>query len=381
VTALSTLLALKSAKTRADLATLLRYRGTTLTYILYKIPPAARYSTFWIPKKGGGGRRIDAPNPLLKSLQRSLADRLDECLTEIETASKHKNRLSHAFRHDASIISNAKAHKARRYVLNLDLKDFFPSFNFGRVRGFFLANNHFKLAESVATTIAQIACNDGRLPQGSPCSPVLTELLTHFLDIRLARFARHYKCTYSRYADDLTFSTNQKAFPAALAVQEGEAWKLGDELRTRVEGSGFTINNVKTRMQCRGSRQSVTGLVVNEKVNVAESYYKLVRAMAHRFLATGTYQHDGADQTSIDLLEGMLNHVYHIRERQVDLALQSISNSEKRARLQKDRREAKREYPSAIRTLYHRVVFYRHFIEVPALQRHGCAVTASCWPL
>lgn len=363
--ALSTLRALKSAKTREDLATLLRYRRNALTYILYKIPPAARYSTFSIPRKGGGDRQIDAPNPLLKALQRSLADRLYECLAEIEAASKHKNKLSHAFRYDASIISNAKAHKARRYVLNLDLKDFFPSYNFGRVRGFFLANNDFKLAEPVATTIAQIACNDGKLPQGSPCSPVLTELLTHFLDIRLAGFARHYKCTYSRYADDMTFSTNQKEFPAALAIQERETWKLGDELRTRIEGASFTINNAKTRMQCRGSRQSVTGLIVNEKVNVPESYYKRVRAMAHRFLATGIYQHDGVDHTSIELLEGMLNHVYHIRERHIDLGLQSISNAEKRARLQKERREAKRDYPSAIRTLYHRVVFYRHFIDPP----------------
>lgn len=362
---LSALLALKSAKTREDLAALLRYRRSALTYILYKIPPAARYKTFTLPKKSGGDRCIDAPNPRLKALQGRLAEELGKCLTEIEKAAKHKNRLSHAFRHDASIISNAKAHKSRRYVLNLDLKDFFPSFNFGRVRGFFLANNHFKLAEPVATTIAQIACNDGKLPQGSPCSPVLTELLTHFLDIRLARFARHYKCTYSRYADDLTFSTNQKTFPTALALVDGDTWKLGDELRARIEGSGFVINDAKTRMQCRGSRQSVTGLVVNEKVNVPEGYYKRVRAMTHRFLATGGYQHHGVDKNSLEVLEGMLNHVYHIREREIDLVLLGVSNAEKRAQLQKDRAERKNKYPSAIRTLYHRIVFYKHFIDPP----------------
>jgi RNA-directed DNA polymerase len=93
-------------------------------------------------------------------------------------------------------------------VLNLDLQNFFPSLHFGRVRGFFLNNNYFKLAEPVATILAQIACNDGALPQGSPCSPILSELLTHFLDMRLVRVAARNKCSYTRYADDITFSTN-----------------------------------------------------------------------------------------------------------------------------------------------------------------------------
>jgi RNA-directed DNA polymerase len=112
------------------------------------------------------------------------------------------------------------------------LQNFFPSLNFGRVRGFFRSNKHFKLAEPVATLIAQIACNDGVLPQGSPCSPIISELLTHFLDIRLVALAAKNKCSYTRYADDITFSTNQKLFPAALAAAAGESWVLGNELRS-----------------------------------------------------------------------------------------------------------------------------------------------------
>ena len=79
--------------------------------------------------------------------------------------------MSHGFRRHYSIITNARRHKRRRYVLNLDLQDFFPSFSFGRVRGFFIHNNSFKLNEKVATIIAQIACHENVLPQGSPCSP------------------------------------------------------------------------------------------------------------------------------------------------------------------------------------------------------------------
>ena len=118
-----------------------------------------------------------------------------------------------------SILTNATLHKRRRYVLNLDLEDFFPSITFGRIRGFFIKDKHFALQEKVATVIAQIACFNNELPQGSPCSPVLSNLIGHLLDTRLARFARLYKCTYSRYADDITFSTSRKDFPAELVAR------------------------------------------------------------------------------------------------------------------------------------------------------------------
>jgi hypothetical protein len=253
---LSALHDLRSAKTRYDVAALLGYKPSALSFIVYKIPKEAKYTVFEIKKKGGGTRRIDAPVPMLKALQKQLANLLYECLREIEEPEKRKSNLSHAYRKGFSIISNARAHKSRRYVLNLDLQNFFPSLNFGRVRGFFLNNKHFKLVEPVATLLAQIACNDGALPQGSPCSPVLSELLTHFLDMRLVRFAAKNKCSYTRYADDIAFSTNQKSFPVALAVAAGEAWILNDKLKSRIQNAGFTINDAKTACRCaRAARQ------------------------------------------------------------------------------------------------------------------------------
>ena len=362
---MSALQTLRSARTRYDVAALLGYKPGGFSYIVHIIPAAAKYTRFEIKKKGGGERSIDAPIPMLKSLQKQLALVLYECLQEIEEADKRKNKLSHAYRQGFSIISNAKAHTCRRYVLNIDLQNFFPSFNFGRVRGFFLKNNHFKLAEPVATLIAQIACNNGILPQGSPCSPVLTELLTHFLDIRLARFAAQNKCSYTRYADDITFSTNQKIFPAALAVPAGESWVLGNVLRSRIQDAGFTLNDTKTRMQVRASRQTVTGLTVNQKVNAPQHYYKLARAMTHQFLSTGTYKRDGVETSSLQRLEGILNHIYHIRERQIDLAIDAERNKERRDRLHKERTKAKNEFPSAIRLVYYRLVFFKHFINPP----------------
>jgi RNA-directed DNA polymerase len=343
---LSILHALRTAKTRYDVAALLGYKPSGLSYIVFQIPKAEKYKTFKIQKKGGGERHIDAPTPMLKGLQRRLADVFCECLREMEGLEKRKNKLSHAFRKDYSIITNAKVHTSRRYVLNVDLQNFFPSLHFGRVRGFFLKHNDFKLAEPVATLIAQIACNDGTLPQGSPCSPILSELLTHFLDMRLVKLAARSSCSYTRYADDLTFSTNQKEFPAALAITVGEGWVLGDELKSRIKDAGFTINHSKTRMQVRGSRQTVTGLTVNEKVNVPQRYYKLARAMTNSFLATGIYSQGGLEYNSVQRLEGILNHIYHIRERRIDLAINVEMNMEKRRQLHAARTKNKNEYSS-----------------------------------
>lgn len=360
---LSALADLRLARTRQDVAALLRFRPSRLSYIVFRIPKDERYTVFSIPKRGGGERRIDAPVPRLKVLQRRLADLLTKCLEEIEADRERKNTLSHAFRRNSSIITNAYTHKNRRYVLNIDLEGFFPSLHLGRVRGFFIRDNNFRLNENVATLLAQIACNDGRLPQGSPCSPILSELLTHFLDVRLARFAARNKCTYTRYADDITFSTNQREFPAALAVRQGEAWHLGGELRSRIENASFRINDAKTRMQVRGSSQSVTGLIVNEKVNVRQGYYKRLRAMTHTFLTKGEYQRDGARRDSAQSLEGMLNHIFHIKERQIDLTIEREKSEEKKKSLLADRKESAEKYPSAIRVLYRRLVFYRHFVD------------------
>ena len=176
---------------------------------------------------------------------RALGNLLYDCLDELKKGAPPVRRsLAHGFERERSIVTNANLHKRRRYVLNLDLEDFFPSINFGRVRGFFLKDKHFSLEAKVATIVAQIACHENALPQGSPCSPVVSNLIGHLLDSRLARFAKIYKCTYSRYADDITFSTSRKDFPPELAfvVPGTEAeWHLGRELRGKIEHSGFRI--------------------------------------------------------------------------------------------------------------------------------------------
>src|SRR6185437_5065944 len=185
--------------------------------------------------------------------------------------SEHKwqDSLAHGFKRKRSIVTNATKHKNRRFVFNLDLENFFGTINFGRVRGFLIKNTDFALQPSVATLIAQIACHENALPQGSPCSPVISNLIGSVLDVRLCALASGVGCTYSRYVDDLSFSTNKKDFPPQVAKRtETHAWELGDKLHDVLNHTGFSVNASKTRMQYCTSRQEVTGLVVNQKVNI-----------------------------------------------------------------------------------------------------------------
>jgi hypothetical protein len=241
---LSLLKSLKEAASLNDVAAILGYKPSALAYIVYKLPVEQTYKKFTIPRSGGGERDICAPNGRLKTLQRRLANVLYACRDEIDAASGLRP-MSHGFRRKHSIITNARRHKRRRYVLNLDLKDFFPTFNFGRVRGFFIHSNSFKLNDKVATIIAQIACFENALPQGSPCSPIIADLIAHLLDVRLVGLPKQHNLTYSRYADDLTFSTSHRDFPAAIAAPvapESPQWELGSDLLTAIEKAGFAAN-------------------------------------------------------------------------------------------------------------------------------------------
>ena len=167
---MSKLTSLKAATSLSDVAKLVSYRPSAVSYILYQQPAASNYTTFQIPKRNGGCRTIKAPVKALKVLQRKLSDLLQDCVEEINTDKKRKDRMAHGFKRKRSIITNARQHRRRRWVFNLDLEDFFPSINFGRVRGFLLKNRDFELHQDVATVIAQIACHENSLPQGSPWS-------------------------------------------------------------------------------------------------------------------------------------------------------------------------------------------------------------------
>ena len=193
---------------------------------------------------------------------------------------------------DDLLLPNARRHRSRRYVFNVDIQDFFGSINFGRVRGYFIADKNFQLRSEVATVLAKIACFENALPQGSPSSPIISNLIGHIVDIHVAKLCERVGCTYTRYADDLTFSTNKPMFPKQIATQSAgneHSWLPGRELSRIIAKCGFALNPQKTRMQYRDSRQEVTGLVVNSKINGRREYRHLVRAMVHRLFTTGDF--------------------------------------------------------------------------------------------
>jgi RNA-directed DNA polymerase len=293
-----TLRRLQNADGINDVAKLLGFKPIALSQILYVQPISSKYHSFTIPKRSGGTRGISAPRKGLKLLQRRLADLLQTCIVELNQIREEsdepilRHQLAHGFTKDHSILTNARPHRNKRYVFNIDLEDFFGSIHFGRVQGFFLKDKSFLLKPKTALVLAQIACFEKKLPQGSPCSPIISNLIAHILDIHLVRLASRWGCTYTRYADDLTFSTNRKEFPARIATRSHSAsheWTAGSDLVRIIRHSGFRVNQAKTRMQYLDSRQEVTGLVVNHRINVPSDYRRKVRAMAHNLFRTGKY--------------------------------------------------------------------------------------------
>lgn len=309
---------LKNAADLKDLAAILGVKPAQLAYVLYVLPLHLKYTDFKIPKKNGGERIISAPDSRLKNIQKRLAAILMRIELELESEYRKNSILSHGFKKDLSIITNAKRHRNKRYVFNIDLDSFFPSINFGRVRGFFIKNNHFALSPKISTLIAQVACHNNSLPQGSPCSPVISNLIGSILDHRIGKLSADCRCTYTRYVDDITFSTNERNFPERIAVKSTNSheWAPSEELVSRISASGFAISPSKTRMQYTDSRQSATGLVINKKINVPNEYYKITRAMCHRLFVDGKAFAPALGKKipiNLGVIRGRLGYTHYIR--------------------------------------------------------------------
>lgn len=247
-------------------------------------PVSGSYFRWRIPKKSGGYRLISAPRADLADVQRQLADALQRL---------HEPRPSaHGFLPGRSIVSNAQPHVGRRWVFNLDLENFFGSISTRRIAGL-LASEPFNLRPSVAKRIAELCTLDGRLPTGAPSSPVLSNMIARKLDGQLQAFAQEHRAIYTRYVDDLTFSTNLPRVPEAIAIQNADEWFVGGPLHALIVRNGFKVNVRKVRMQHRTVKQSVTGLVTNERVNVDRQMIRSIRGALH---AWHTYGYDAAQR-------------------------------------------------------------------------------------
>lgn len=231
-----------------------------------------RYTNFSIPKKSGGERIISAPVAGLKSILYSL----NTILQSIYEPSKY----AMGFVAGRSVVDNARAHLGQNYVYNIDLQDFFPSIDKSRIWKR-LTLPPFSFASELADVIAGLCTmriEDGEniryvLPQGAPTSPILTNIICEKLDRKLGGLAKRFGLHYTRYADDITFSSMHYVYSA-----DGEF--IG-ELGRIIADNNFAINDKKTRLQKLGQCQEVTGLILSDKVNVTKRYTKELRTMLH----------------------------------------------------------------------------------------------------
>ena len=256
-------------KVKADLLTYFEITEKELDHLLYRLPDNYKYYTFTVKKKDNSSRIINSPNLELKILQTKLKDDLLQVFG-------HKGCV-HGFVKDKSILTNAKLHLRKKILVNIDLKDFFSTIHFGRVRGMFM-KNPFNFNESIATLLAQVCCFRGYLPQGAPTSPIISNFICRKLDNNFLKFSKENKFYYSRYADDITFSSN-KRLSDQLGVLNGENFEVSKIILDQIAINGFSVNESKIRIAFRFNSQSVTGIKVNFKPNVSRLYIKQIRAI------------------------------------------------------------------------------------------------------
>lgn len=306
-------------KNKEDLAGFLEIPLRELTCILYGKKTESYYEEFEIPKRTGGKRVIHAPRGPLKRILETLSKEL-YLQQELE---RNIGKIPHGFIKRRSIITNAQPHVNKRVIINVDIENFFGSINSGRIYGFLKKDNHFRLNNKAAGLLASLVTYKGVLPQGAPTSPIISNLVFSIVDKRILKIVKEYKLTYTRYADDLTFSTNRRQFLNEIDVFLSKLEKIITE-------SGFSIKADKTRIVTNEKRQEVTGLVVNKKVNLTKEYFKYTRAMAHSYYKNRKFYIDGNEGTIQQLL-GRFSYIGQISEYNInkDLEIKKTINDTK----------------------------------------------------
>lgn len=224
------------------------------------------YRTFHITKKRGGLRTISAPDNHLKEIQNCIRI----LLTEV------------SYPENTSIVDNAECHVGKDVVYNMDIKDFYPSINAAQITASLISLKYFKCSYEVALLLSSLVTMRSEnglpiLPQGAPSSPIVADIVVRRLDARISKYAKLNNFSYSRYADDITFSCAKK-----------QPWrKHAKMIMNTISSEGFIINKKKTRVSFYYQRQEVTGVTVNSKVNLSKTYIKQLRTIIHNWEKDG----------------------------------------------------------------------------------------------
>ena len=294
-----------------DLAAFWELKLSQISYYAFRIDKKLAYRTFHIPRRNGLQRRIEAPKTTLKYIQRLIHESL--------TCVYGPHPGVHGFLPGRSIVTNARKHTRSRYILNIDLADFFPSITRKRIYGR-LVRAPYSFNNSIANLIASLSTNAySRLPQGSPSSPVLANIVAAELDADLAKLSGSLGCWYTRYADDITISTSRGEMPPKLARYPNARGTgqvaIGDQLVDIIERHGFRINDRKSRLQSYWTKQLCTGLVVNtDRISPPRSYIRRLRSLIDHWQKNGWQNaakvlHSKEHRPLFSNRQSLMNHV------------------------------------------------------------------------
>jgi len=280
--------------------------------------PRSFIQIFYNTQKNGGERTITAPNKKLAGLQRNVTKHL--------VGLRKFKPCVNGFVVGRSIKTNAEFHLKKTIIFNIDLLDFFDSITSGRVYGM-LTSEPYKLNSRIAHCITSICTHNNKLPQGAPSSPQISNMICAKLDSELFELAKISKAFYTRYADDITFSTRQDGLGriAQRTIEDNKpTLKISPDLREIIESNGFDINFDKVRTSWCTNRQTVTGLTVNDKFpNLDRRFIRQIRAMLHDWEKNGYekaskshnsgFNNSGKEKNFSHTVRGKINFIRQIR--------------------------------------------------------------------
>ena len=304
-----------------DLAKLLGIEYKQLRFLVYHrdVVKVDHYTRYTIPKKKGGVRNIAAPKSTMKVTQRKI---LEEILSKISVSEQ-----AHGFLKGKSVVSGAEVHvKQPELLINMDLEDFFPTVTFERVRGMFKAFGYSGYIASLLAVICTyceripieikgetkyVKTSERILPQGSPASPMITNILCIKLDKRLSGLATKYDFVYTRYADDMSFSLQEEK---TLEDANSDINKFCGLVLKIVSEEGFKINKSKTKFLKKNNRQSVTGIVINnDNIGVPRKWVKRLRAAIYNANKVKTKE-GSVPADTINEISGMVSWLKSVNE-------------------------------------------------------------------
>lgn len=259
------------------------------------------YRKVKIPKRSGGFRTLTVPDDVLKKIQRAIV----ESILIYMPVSKYAT----AYKYGASVQKNARVHVAKSKILKLDIRHFFDSILYSTVKNICFPADRY--SETIRVLLSMLCYYKDSLPQGAPSSPVISNIIMRDFDEEIGAWCRERKITYTRYCDDMTFSGN---------FDESEIIRM---IKTRLQKYGFVLNSQKTKVAKQGQRQTVTGITVNNKLNVCSEYRREIRQAVYYCKKYGVSEHimhTGANVDATTYLHSLLGKIAFVLQTTPDNA-------------------------------------------------------------